>query len=75
MCTYCENLIKCPVGEKRKTLLSGQYEYGRIMEMVLDRYVDRNEVFIHASFVDIDGSWHNLSHDIKYCPMCGEELK
>jgi len=72
MCKYCDELVKCPVGEKRKVVLSD----GTInVEMVLDKYPDTTETFIHAEFTDADNRWHNSPFDISYCPMCGRKLK
>lgn len=72
MCEICEKLIACPVGEKRKALI---LEDKAKTEMVLDRYPDRANVFIHTECTDIDGHWYNDSVKIKYCPFCGKELK
>ena len=77
MCKYCEPLISCPVGEKRRTILNKGSSHGNVIEMVMDRYlaVSEDDVYIHASFVDLDSSWHNMVFDIEYCPICGEKLK
>lgn len=74
MCKCCEKLIKCPVGEKRRVLLAGTYDHNSVIEIVLDRYPDKEEIFIHASFVDCTDYWTNLVQEIKYCPMCGQDL-
>lgn len=80
MCNYCEELLKCPVGEKRKSVIEEYHEHyvggecsGKT-EMVIDRYPTHNHIFVHSEYTDEDGFWHNMAYDIAYCPMCGTAL-
>lgn len=77
MCKFCDKLLNSPVGEKRKVILNeGKYINGWLetkTEMVLDRYENRTEAFIHTEMA-IDGYWCNLPFDISYCPFCGKLL-
>ena len=77
MCEFCKELIECPVGEKRKAVLACNTADGcnEKMEIVLDRYKDKTDVFIHSTFTAPGtGEWHNIVREISYCPMCGEKL-
>lgn len=75
MCDFCKELIECPVGEKRKAVLSGNEVGSFEMEIILDRYPDEVDVFIHSEFTDLTtGCWHNIARDISHCPMCGKKL-
>ena len=77
MCDFCEKLIECPVGEKRKAVLACNMTGGcnEKMEIVLDRYQDKTDTFVHSWFTESGtGYWHNIVRDISYCPMCGEKL-
>ena len=71
MCKFCDELLKTPTGEKRTVILNeGKYAKA---EMVLDRYENRTETFIHTEMIFGD-YWCNLPFDISYCPFCGELL-
>lgn len=74
MCNYCKELMECPVGEKRKGILM-EGDFNSRTEMVLDRYKDHTEIFMHSEFTDKEGFWYNTSINITHCPICGEELK
>lgn len=70
MCGKCMKLMGTKIGYKTKVKITEN------TEMILDRYKDHFEVFIHSSDVDRhDGSWLNYPFDIKHCPFCGCEIK
>ena len=73
MCNYCKELIECPIGEKRTSVIM-QGESNFKTEMVLDRYAVHIESFIHSEFIDKEGYWHNMSVHITHCPFCGTKL-
>lgn len=78
-CEYCAPLLACPVGEKRRVYVCGDrthYLTGNhdLTEMVLVRYEDHTDVFIHTDY-STDGYYHNTAYDITYCPFCGRKLK
>lgn len=72
-CEYCTPLLTCPVGEKRKVHICGDRTFD-LTEIVLDRYEDRTDVFIHTEYSN-DGYYRNTAYDIVYCPFCGKKLK
>lgn len=77
MCDFCKKLIECPVGEKRNAVLACNTVDGfnEKMEIVLDRYPDEVNVFVHSTFTEVGtGRWHNIVRNISYCPMCGMKL-
>ena len=76
MCNNCQTLIDCPLGEKRKLVLSANHgkTFDAKMEIVLNRYSEFVNVILHTEF-QVNGFWHNLSVPIYHCPCCGEEFK
>lgn len=73
MCNKCKKLVECPVGEKRVVTLGGDGKENVKIEMVLDRYKDHTDAFIHAEYAG-DMFWKNMPFSISYCPFCGEQL-
>lgn len=70
MCDKCEPLRHTKVGFKTKVAITEN------TEMILDRYKDHFEVFIHSHDVDVhDGSFLNYPFDITHCPYCGREIE
>ena len=70
MCEKCEKLRRTKVGFKTKVRITDE------TEMILDRYKDHYEVFIHSHDVDPhDGSFLNYPFDITHCPFCGEKIE
>lgn len=72
-CEYCAPLLACPVGEKRRVHICGDRTFD-LTEMVLDRYEDHTDVFIHTEHGN-DSYYRNTAYDIVYCPFCGRKLK
>lgn len=72
-CEYCAPLIACPVGEKRKVYICGDRAHD-LTEMVLNRYEDHTDVFIHTEYGG-DDFYRNTAYDIEHCPFCGRKLK
>lgn len=66
MCSTCKKLRETEIGYKTKVALSEN------AEIILDRYKDHDDVFIHASFTDNNGGWLNTAFDVAFCPFCGQ---
>lgn len=86
MCEKCKYLLETPVGEKRKIVIKsvGDYPweskeqgYYAKVEMVLDRYPDKVNAFIHVEEKDPRqiGLFSNISFPMNNCPICGQNLK
>lgn len=86
MCKFCQELIECPVGQKRSVIV----EYPKQSEVVdyyglkhhieptkmhIDKWPDGHiDCFIKQDAWDENNVQHGFGLDITHCPYCGENL-
>lgn len=85
MCEKCEELVKCPVGEKRVVLIErnphiitdfyGHRHCDQGLTMHIDKYESgRIECMIGRHYSDENHVCYGFGVDIRHCPYCGEKL-
>lgn len=86
MCNKCEELVKCPVGEKRRVAVDFPSEvnivdaYGRKMHvepwiMLVDRWPDGHvDSYLSQDSYDENYVHYGAGLTITHCPFCGEKF-
>ena len=85
MCNFCEELVKCPIGEKRRVVFDTPKvkkiidAYGNGLNigdgiMFVDKYKDHIDAGIYRNVYTDDNVQYGGGFDISHCPFCGEKL-
>lgn len=85
MCKFCQELVKCPIGEKRRVIVEKpknretvdyyghKLRHGDII-MFVDKYKDHTDAGIYQDCYTEDSVQYGGGFDIKCCPYCGQRL-
>lgn len=85
MCNFCEELINCPIGEKRMVVVDTPEAkkttdaYGNGLNigdgiMFVDKYEDHTDAGIYRDVYTDDSVQYGGGFSISHCPFCGEKL-